>query len=297
MTEQTKNLHLSPVKVTKCICKSRQKVKAWRITSFPPPQVCGRRKEYLELPPPFRIFHGRSSIRRVVQKQNIRSLFDSIAHRYDFLNHLLSGGSDYLWRRRAIDHLRDLHPLSILDVATGTADFALAAMQLGPQEVVGIDISEQMLNRGRAKIIRRGFDRTIALRTGDAENLEFPNDRFDAAIVAFGARNFENLERGLSEMFRTLRPGGRIVVLEFSRPSLFPVKQLYFFYFRRILPLIGRIVSGDRQAYNHLPETVMRFPQGEAFLAILRKIGFALAEDDRLTFGIASIYTGTKLLR
>jgi demethylmenaquinone methyltransferase/2-methoxy-6-polyprenyl-1,4-benzoquinol methylase len=186
-----------------------------------------------------------------VQKQNIRSLFDSIAHRYDFLNHVLSGGTDYLWRRRAIDHLRDLHPLTILDVATGTADFALAAMQLGPQEVVGIDISEQMLNRGRAKIIRRGFDRTIALRTGDAENLEFPNDRFDAAIVAF----------------------------------------------RRILPLIGRIVSGDRQAYNHLPETVMRFPQGEAFLAILRKIGFALAEDDRLTFGIASIYTGTKPLR
>lgn len=229
-----------------------------------------------------------------MQKQFVRSLFDSIAYRYDLLNHLLSGGVDLYWRRRAIEILRPSSPRRILDVATGTADFAIAALRLNPEEVVGVDIAEKMLNRGRTKLNRRGLERIVRLRSGDAENLDFPSASFDAAVVAFGVRNFENMTRGLQEMHRVLRRDGRIVILEFSRPGIFPFRQLYFFYFLKILPLIGRLVSKNPDAYTYLPESVLRFPEGEEFLAVLREVGFAQTAEERLTFGVVSVYSGTK---
>ena len=221
-------------------------------------------------------------------------MFDAIAYRYDLLNHLLSGGVDFYWRRKAISMLSDLRPQKILDVATGTADFALASLRLNPQEVVGVDVAENMLAIGREKLLRKNARDRIHLKTGEAEHLEFADNSFDAAIVAFGARNFENLSQGLHEMQRVLRPGGRIVVLEFSRPAAFPFRQLYLFYFRRILPLLGRAISKDRKAYEYLPHTVMMFPEGEEFLAILREAGIRSPRQKRLTFGIATIYTGEK---
>ncbi len=230
-----------------------------------------------------------------MEKQYVRSMFDSIAYRYDLLNHLLSGGIDLYWRRRAIEHLVDLQPRRILDVATGTADFAIAALRLKPEQIIGVDIAEEMLSRGREKLSKRGLSRAITLQTGDAENLEFATGTFDAAIVAFGARNFENLEKGLSEMHRVLRPGGRIVVLEFSRPDRFPLKQLYFLYFRRILPLVGRLVSRSNEAYTYLPTTVMQFPEGIAFVDILSRNGFERIQQHRMTSGITTIYEGTKV--
>ena len=229
-----------------------------------------------------------------MQHNYVRSLFDSIAYRYDLLNHLLSGGIDFYWRRRAVEHLKDTQPKRVLDVATGTADFAIAMLRLKPEEVIGVDIAEEMLNVGRAKLKKRGLDSLITLQTGEAERLQFEAGRFDAAIVAFGARNFENLEQGLSEMHRVLRSGGKIVVLEFSKPRHFPFRQLYFFYFRRILPLVGRIVSKNDDAYTYLPDTVMKFPEGDEFIAKLRKVGFEKVSEERLTFGIATVYTGTK---
>ena len=225
----------------------------------------------------------------------VRGLFDSIAYRYDLLNHLLSGGIDLYWRRRAVEHLRDLRPGRILDVATGTADFALATVRLAPSAVVGVDIAEAMMEIGRKKIARRGLTALITLRTGVAERLDFPNGSFDAAIVAFGARNFEDLGKGLSEMHRVVRAGGKIVVLEFSRPRAFPFRQLYFIYFTRILPLVGRLVSRHDEAYRYLPDTVMKFPEGEDFLGILQKAGFSQLSQERLTFGIASVYAGVKV--
>jgi demethylmenaquinone methyltransferase/2-methoxy-6-polyprenyl-1,4-benzoquinol methylase len=221
-------------------------------------------------------------------------MFDAIAHRYDLLNHLLSGGVDFYWRRRAIATLRDAHPRRILDVATGTADFAIASLRVKPEEVVGVDIAEKMLAVGRTKLRRLGMEDIVRLATGEAEHLEFADNSFDAAIVAFGARNFEDLSGGLREMQRVLRPGGHIVVLEFSRPSGFPFKQIYLFYFRRILPVLGRVISKDRGAYTYLPDTVMKFPEGEAFLSLLREAGIRAPRQQRLTFGIATIYTGEK---
>jgi demethylmenaquinone methyltransferase / 2-methoxy-6-polyprenyl-1,4-benzoquinol methylase len=228
------------------------------------------------------------------QKDYVRSLFDGIAYRYDLLNHLLSGGVDFYWRRRAIEHLRAIAPRRILDVATGTGDFAIAAMRLRPEEIIGVDIAENMLAIGRKKIVDRGLEKKITLRKGEAERLEIADGSMDAAIVAFGARNFEDLRKGLQEMHRVLRMGGRIVVLEFSRPHAFPVRQLYFFYFRRILPLIGRLVSKSGHAYTYLPDSVMRFPEGEEFMRLLQAVGFRETRQQRLTFGIATIYTGDK---
>lgn len=229
-----------------------------------------------------------------MQKEYVRSLFDNIAYRYDLLNHLLSGGIDLYWRRAAIEKLIDLNPKRILDVATGTADFALAAIRLRPQQVIGVDISEQMLDVGRKKIKQKNLGEIIQLQTGEAENLKFNTDEFDAAIVAFGARNFEDLDKGLSEMNRVLKTGGKIVVLEFSRPRVFPLRQLYFFYFKHILPFVGRLISKDKEAYQYLPDTVMKFPEGKDFLTRLHNAGFSSLEEVRLTFGIASIYTGIK---
>jgi demethylmenaquinone methyltransferase/2-methoxy-6-polyprenyl-1,4-benzoquinol methylase len=229
-----------------------------------------------------------------VQKQSVRFLFDSIAWRYDMLNHLLSAGIDTYWRRRALRHLGTGPEGRILDVATGTADFAIAAARLGPREVVGLDIADEMLAIGRRKLSRRGLSGRVSLMKGEAEHLPFPDGTFDAAIVAFGARNFERLHEGLSEMRRVLREGGKLVILEFSTPAFFPLRQIYLFYFLRIIPLIGWFLSGNREAYAYLPASVMAFPQGNEFLTILGSIGFRGACAERLTFGIASIYVAER---
>lgn len=243
----------------------------------------------------FRIFsYTYTTCRTTLEKHYVRSLFDSIAYRYDLLNHVLSGGMDLYWRRKAVECLRDIAPQRILDVATGTADFALATLRLHPREVIGIDIAEQMLAIGRRKIERKGLQNVIALRCGEAEQLDLADNSVDASIVAFGARNFEHLTTGLGQMHRVLRQGGRIVVLEFSRPATFPFKQIYFFYFQHILPVVGRLISKHSEAYTYLPDTVLRFPEGEAFVSILRDIGFREVRQQRLTFGIATIYSGDK---
>ncbi len=236
--------------------------------------------------------HSRYSL--ALEQHYVQSLFDAIAYRYDLLNHLLSGGVDVYWRRRAAERLRGQGIASVLDVATGTADFAIAAVKAGAHAVVGVDIAEMMLDRGRKKIDRRGLTGRIRLERGEAEHLGFADGSFDAAIVAFGARNFEHLDLGIAEMRRVIREGGKIVVLEFSRPRIFPFRQIYFLYFRHLLPLVGRLVSGHAEAYTYLPDTVMRFPEGEAFCAVLREAGFTDVREERLTFGIATIYTGIR---
>jgi demethylmenaquinone methyltransferase/2-methoxy-6-polyprenyl-1,4-benzoquinol methylase len=228
------------------------------------------------------------------KKQQVRSMFNNIAHRYDFLNHFLSAGVDYHWRKKAIKLIGQKHPKTILDVATGTGDLAITALRIKPEKIVGIDIAEDMLDVGRNKLKKKDTENIISLEKGDSENLQFDAFTFDAVIVAFGVRNFENLEKGLSEMYRVLNKGGQVMILEFSKPKAFPVKQLYAFYFKYILPSLGKIISGDQSAYTYLPESVGEFPDGENFLNILKNIGFIQVSRKPLTFGIASIYTGRK---
>jgi demethylmenaquinone methyltransferase/2-methoxy-6-polyprenyl-1,4-benzoquinol methylase len=214
--------------------------------------------------------------------------------KYDFLNHLLSGGTDFLWRRKAISLLRQYKPKKILDVACGTGDFSLAAMNLSPTEIIGVDIAEEMLTIGKEKIAKRNLQNTIRFEIGEAESLKFSETYFDAAIVAFGVRNFSNLEKGLSEMRRVLKTNGVLCVLEFSKPKYFPFKQLYFFYFKYILPFLGKQISKSKEAYDYLPQTVMNFPEGENFISILKKVGFKNVEEKRLTFGVATVYLAQK---
>jgi demethylmenaquinone methyltransferase/2-methoxy-6-polyprenyl-1,4-benzoquinol methylase len=228
------------------------------------------------------------------KKEQMAKMFNNISHRYDFLNHFLSLGIDRLWRRTAIRLLKPLQPQSILDVATGTGDFAVQAMSLNPRQVTGVDISEGMLAMGRKKIERLKLSHKITLLQGDSENLQFADNTFDAATVGFGARNFEDLEKGLSEIRRVLKPGAVLVVLEFSRPRKFPMRQLYNFYFKNILPGLGRLISSDKSAYTYLPESVEVFPDGMDFEKILRKVGFKETACKPLTFGISSVYTARK---
>ena len=228
------------------------------------------------------------------KKAQVAKMFDNISRQYDFLNHLLSLGIDIRWRKKAIKLLRPLKPEIILDVATGTGDFAIQALSLNPEKVIGVDISEGMLEIGRKKIKSKGLEDIIILEQGDSENLRFKDNMFDAVIVAFGVRNFEDIENGLVNMHRVLRKGGKLVVLEFSKPTGFPFKQLYNFYFKSILPKIGKVISKDNSAYSYLPESVQAFPEGPGFLKILDKTGFKQTECIPLTFGICSIYTGTK---
>lgn len=222
-------------------------------------------------------------------------MFDNISSRYDFLNHLLSLGIDKGWRKKAISLIRPLNPKQLLDVATGTGDFAIAALTLQPDKITGVDISAGMLEVGRKKIAERKLNDRIELLIGDSENLPFADSSFDAVTVAFGVRNFENLEKGLQEIYRVLRPGGMLVVLEFSRPRKFPFKQVYNFYFKFVLPKIGRLVSSDKSAYTYLPESVEAFPDGDNFLHVLKNVGFNNTQCRVLTFGVSSIYTGSKL--
>jgi demethylmenaquinone methyltransferase / 2-methoxy-6-polyprenyl-1,4-benzoquinol methylase len=228
------------------------------------------------------------------KKEQVARMFDNISPRYDFLNHFLSFGIDIAWRRKAIRELQSLKPQHILDVATGTGDFAVEALKLHPDRIIGVDISEGMLAVGRKKMMDLGLDHKIELIKGDSEALPFETSNFDAVIVAFGARNFENLEKGLAEMYRVLRPGGKVVVLEFSKPTAFPLRQLYRFYFNFVLPKIGRWVSHDRAAYTYLPESVQAFPDGKNFTDILSRLGFKQTACTPLTFGISSLYTGIK---
>lgn len=234
------------------------------------------------------------------KREQVAEMFDSISPKYDLLNHVLSGGIDILWRKRAIRELRSSQPgaafapKKMLDIATGTGDFALEALALKPEKIIGVDISEGMLAIGREKMKTRGVDSIISLRTGDSERLPFADNEFDAVIVSFGVRNFENLQKGLTDMHRVLRPGGVCLVLEFSNPRQFPFKQLYRFYSRTILPVIGRIVSKDASAYTYLPESVQAFPDGPDFLRIYEAAGFTTTKWIPLTFGVASIYIGHK---
>lgn len=228
------------------------------------------------------------------KKQQVADMFDNISPRYDFLNHFLSLGIDIRWRKKAIKLLKEIQPKTILDIATGTGDFAIESLSLNPDKVIGVDISEGMLNVGREKLKKRKLDSRISLESGDSENLPFEDNMFDAIIVAFGVRNFENLEKGLAEMYRVVRPGGKVVILEFSKPKRFPFKQLYNFYFKNILPTIGKTVSKDKAAYTYLPESVKSFPDGTVFTSILDKLGFKNTECKPLTLGISSIYTGIK---
>ena len=228
------------------------------------------------------------------KKEQVASMFNNISGQYDFLNHFLSLGIDILWRKKAIKLLKADQPKLILDIATGTGDFAIEALALQPDKVIGVDISEGMLEVGRKKLKRKKLEGKIELQLGDSERLLFDDNKFDAIIVAFGVRNFENLEKGLSDMNRVLKPGGKAVILEFSKPKSFPFKQLYQFYFKWILPKIGSIISKDQSAYTYLPESVNEFPDGKRFLDILEKTGFTNNQCKSLTLGISSIYIGTK---
>jgi demethylmenaquinone methyltransferase / 2-methoxy-6-polyprenyl-1,4-benzoquinol methylase len=222
-------------------------------------------------------------------------MFDQIAGRYDFMNHFMSLGIDHIWRRIALRQLKSLKPKNMLDVATGTGDFAIRANKtLNPDTITGIDISEGMLELGRQKIEKLGLSHKITLQAGDSETITFPDETFDAITVAFGVRNFENLEKGLSEMRRVLKPGGKVVILEFSNPTAFPVKQLYNFYFRYITPVIGKYIAKSEAAYSYLPDSVKAFPQGKAMVSILNGLGFQSVTCKTLTFGICSVYCATR---
>ena len=228
------------------------------------------------------------------KKEQVAAMFNSISRKYDFLNHFLSMGIDILWRKKAIKLLQLDSPQLILDIATGTGDFAIEALSLNPQKVIGVDISEGMLQVGREKLKKKGLDQKIELQLGDSEKLLFDDNKFDAVIVSFGVRNFENLSKGLVDMNRVLKIGGKAVIVEFSKPSSFPFKQIYNFYFNYILPVIGRLISKDRAAYTYLPESVQSFPDGDQFIKIFTEAGFKNAKCIPLTFGISSIYIGEK---
>ncbi len=228
------------------------------------------------------------------KKEQVAVMFDNISGKYDFLNHFLSFGIDILWRKKAIKMLNKNRPEYILDVATGTGDFAIEALKLNPEKIIGIDISKGMLEVGRNKINKLNLQDRIELRYGDSENLPFEDNKFDAVIVAFGVRNFENLDSGLKEIYRVMTQGGKAVILEFSVPEVFPLKQLFNFYFNTVLPQIGRFISKDNAAYSYLPESVKEFPNGEDFVYLLKNVGFKKVSCNRLTFGISAIYTGQK---
>jgi demethylmenaquinone methyltransferase/2-methoxy-6-polyprenyl-1,4-benzoquinol methylase len=229
------------------------------------------------------------------KKQQIAEMFDKIAFRYDFLNRFLSGGTDIYWRRQAIRELLAGEPRALLDVATGTADMAIMmARRLPRSQVTGIDISSGMLEIGRQKVARLQLEKRIVLQSGDSEALPFPDQQFDAITVAFGVRNFENLEKGLREMGRVLKNGGKLVVLEFSQPRTPVICQLYRLYLRLVAPRIGRMLSSNREAYQYLNDSVRAFPEGEQFIRILDGCGYVHTRLRRLSLGICSLYIGEK---
>lgn len=229
------------------------------------------------------------------KKEQVATMFNNISKTYDFLNHFMSLGIDIIWRKKAIGELQKDNPQFILDVATGTGDFAFESLKiLNPTKIVGVDISQGMLDIAKEKIAKRGLSDKFEVKLGDSEGLLFEDNSFDAVTVAYGVRNFENLEQGISDMLRVLKPGGKVVILEFSKPKEFPIKQLYNFYFQSITPTIGKIFSKDNSAYKYLPESVAAFPDGENFISLMKRVGYKNTKNRALAFGICSIYTGTK---
>jgi len=229
------------------------------------------------------------------KKEQVTSMFDNIAPKYDLLNRVLTVGIDRIWRKKAIAKLDPKIHRTILDVATGTADVAIELhKQLAPAKIIGMDISPEMINYGNQKVAKHNLQEIITLEVGDSENLSYTSDQFDAVTAVFGVRNFENLEKGLSEMYRVTRPEGKLVILEFSRPKIFPFKQIYNIYFKHILPFIGKKTSKDPKAYTYLYESVQAFPDYERFGNILEKVGFRSVQWTSLSLGICTIYTGIK---
>ena len=229
------------------------------------------------------------------KKEQVASMFDSIAKKYDFLNRFLSLGIDQGWRKKAIAHLGKKPINHLLDIATGTADMALMAYRLiQPRKITGIDISEGMMQYGRIKIAQKKLDQIIDLQLGDSTEIPFGDEQFDGAMVAFGVRNFANLEKGLKEIYRVLQPGSELVVLEFSQPTSFWFKPIYTLYMKWITPTVGKLFSGNKEAYAYLNESVIAFPEGKAFLEVLETAGFKNVQQQKLTLGICSIYIGSK---
>ena len=228
------------------------------------------------------------------KKEQVANMFNTISPQYDFLNHLLSGGIDIIWRRKAIKLLQNKGIKTMLDIATGTGDFAIEALKINPEKIVGVDISEGMLAFGQEKIQKMGLEKKIQLQKGDSEKLPFSDNSFDAVIVSFGVRNFENLQKGLTDMFRVTKPGGYCLILEFSNPKKFPMKQLYTFYSKYCLPFLGKMISKDPSAYTYLPESVKAFPDGPEFIQIFKSVGYSETNWIPMTGGICSIYIGQK---
>ncbi len=228
------------------------------------------------------------------KKKQVEQMFDSISPKYDLLNHLLSGGIDIYWRKRAIKELKNQPIDLLLDMATGTGDFAIEALKLNPKKIIGMDISDGMLSFGRKKIKEMNMENKIEFIQADSEKIPLEDNSVDAITVSFGVRNFENLALGLKELNRVLKPNGKCVIVEFSNPKKFPMKQLYWFYAKKILPIFGKLISGDPSAYTYLPESVAEFPDGQNFLSIYEKAGFIQVKCITMTGGICSIYTGTK---
>lgn len=228
------------------------------------------------------------------KKEEVAEMFNNISAKYDFLNHFLSLGIDKLWRKKAVKMLRSVNPTRILDIATGTGDFALESLVLKPTQIVGLDISSGMLEHGRVKMKKKGVDHIITMQQGDSEDIPYEDNYFDGLTVGFGVRNFENLEKGLGEMLRVVRPGGKLIILEFSKPKKFPIKQLFAFYSKNIIPILGKSISKDSNAYSYLPESVAAFPEGKNFENILAKVGYKDISSTLVSGGIATIYAGTK---
>jgi len=228
------------------------------------------------------------------KKQEVEEMFDNISGKYDFLNHFLSLGIDKIWRKKAVRILKQYQPKVIMDMATGTGDFAIEALKLNPERIVGVDLSNGMLEVGRKKMKKKAVDHIIEMVQGDSENLSFDDNTFDAYTVGFGVRNFQNLDAGLTEMLRVLKPGGVGLILEFSKPKKFPVKQYFKFHSKYIIPTIGKAVSKDDAAYTYLPESVAAFPEGQDFLDIMTRLGYKDVKSKIVGGGIATIYYGVK---
>jgi len=229
------------------------------------------------------------------KKQQVASMFNSIAGKYDFMNRFLSAGIDVQWRKKAIKQLTELHPKLVLDVATGTGDVAIMTHEmLKPEKIIGIDISQGMLDAGKKKVEKLGLSNSIELQPGDSETINYPDNTFDAITVAFGVRNFENLEKGLSEMLRVLKPGGKLVILEFSRPKQTGFKSLYNLYMNIVAPGFGKFFTKNREAYQYLNESVQAFPERENFIRIMEQAGYTGTYFKPLSLGICCIYCGSK---
>ncbi len=228
------------------------------------------------------------------RKEQVTQMFDNISGNYDFMNRIMTFGIDVKWRKKVVKMVADTHAKKILDIATGTGDFAIMLAKIKPEKIVGLDISPGMLEVGKKKIKEKGLGNLIEMVLGDSENLPFADNSFDAITVGFGVRNFEDLDKGLQEINRVLRPGGIFVVLETSQPDKFPFKQLYKFHSKYIIPLLGSLFSKDKKAYDYLPESAQAFPYGEAFNNILKKNEFIQVQDFPLLFGAARIYKAFK---